>query len=114
MSRSIFLTIFLAIALAFLTGCNDEKKRQESQRAWDALNQSQQKANDELDAQNAALEYELIRTEFGEDAARKWDKCLHDPPRVKKNQDMCATLLAHIKKIQDKQVQDEKIKKSKW
>jgi hypothetical protein len=102
------------MALVLLCGCNREKEAREAERAIERSTAERHAANLKMEAENAALEYQIVEMEFGRETAQQWDKCLADPPKIKANQVACAKLLAHIKSVREANDKAEKAKEAKW
>jgi hypothetical protein len=106
--------LFVALFTISITGCGQEAKKRAADDAWRDLHASMKRDNDELELENARLEYINMRTEFGDETAARWDKCLNDPPKQKANQASCKRLLAHIASVQAATAKADAAKKAKW
>lgn len=111
--RSLFVCVTFVL-LVFSMGCDQAERERKNQDAWRDFHEQGKQAVAELELKNAQLDYELIQTEFGDTVARRWDKCLHDPPKVRSNQLACSKLLSQIKKRQTADAAAEKAKEAKW
>jgi hypothetical protein len=91
-------------------GCNQDEKVREAQQT--AAKEERQHVSEtrRLDSESKGLDVDLVRYDFGEATANRYEKCIFDPPTQPANQAICKKL---IDKVAKKKASDETAAK-KW
>jgi hypothetical protein len=114
MARAKVLAVCLTAAIVLAAGCDSARKQQEQAQALQDAGATLRESNAALKLEAARLEYQNVESEFGGDVARKWDRCVNDPPKMKANQESCARLVEHVRKAQAARSAADQAAAAKW